>query len=104
MHLIIDEQNKMIVSGTIEAAIQSVSNPDETYKNMEISFKNIPSTSWGESEVWFGIMGSNFCNPEIITSFDENSAQTGFIRYLLSYSCSSINTFGIKLSVAANKE
>lgn len=101
MHLIIDEQNKMIVSGTIEAAIQSNSNPDDTYKNMEISFKNIPSTSWGESEVWFGIMGSSFCNPEIITSFDENSAQTGFIRYLMSYSCSSTNSFMIKLSVAS---
>lgn len=97
LHIVIDAQSQKITQGNIEAEIVSTSNPDNTYERMEIEFTDLPATSWG-STIYFGVTGDDFCNPAIITHFYEESAQLNYWRTLQSYSCSTVNSFAIKLS------
>lgn len=100
MQLIIDEQAQKIVSGTIQARLESTDNPDQGYKTIEISFANIPARNWGEGSARFVISGADFCNTGIITAFDEVSFFNNFYRTLISYSCNSNPYFEIQLRVA----
>lgn len=101
MHLVIDEQNRKIVTGTITARIEAVSNPENYYYWLELELKDIPGTSWGTNSVWFAISGSDFCNPTFVPHFDEASASSPSAnrRTLLSYSCSSNTSLVIKLNL-----
>lgn len=102
MHLIIDEQNRKIVSGSITARIEALNDPDNYYYWVELEFQDIPATSWGGTSAWFGISGEDFCNPAIVSHFDEASASSpsNNRRILLSYECGSSTQFYIKLNLA----
>jgi hypothetical protein len=102
IHLIIDEQNQKIISGTIDAIVDASTNSGDNFKRMEIAFSNIPATSWGESVVYFGISGEKFCDKSYVSSFYEANTQLDFVRTMLSYSCKSNTVFSIKLEINKN--
>jgi len=100
LEIIIDEQTQKIVNGSIHARLESISDPDNGYKTMDISFANIQANYWGDQRAEFVVTSADFCNAGIITSFDEVSYFNNFYRTLISYSCDDYSQFVIKLRIA----
>jgi hypothetical protein len=99
--IVIDQQAQKIVSGSIEAGIESQNNPEDNYDRMEITFSDVSATYWGDNYVIFAVNGEDFCNSAFVSHFYETSNNAGyFIRTMISYSCLANTQFVVQFRVA----